>query len=127
MAIYVYTIETPKIYAAMNGAVHATDREDGPGGISPRLRACMPYIKFLDTALEQLPAQFRFAKVVNRGVKWAYPKPESHDPMAKFPIGSFLYWYEFKSSAVDFDVMCKSSQATRSTPHSVDTGRLLTN
>eukprot|EP01047_Picozoa_sp_COSAG01_P042109 COSAG01_NODE_3658_length_5818_cov_3.227138_2_plen_131_part_00 len=98
--------------------MHAPDREVGPGGISSRLRACLPFIKFLDTALETLPPQFHFKGRVNRGVKWAYPRcgrladgswATNHDPEKKFPAGEQFFWYEFKSCAQDFKVMYRDA------------------
>ena len=105
IAIFLYTIDEPKIYKFLNSAMHATDREVGPGNVSPMLRACMPFIKFLDAALEALPSRFHFTGRVNRGVKWAYPTPQTHDPEATFAVDSRFYWYEFKSAAQDFAVM----------------------
>ena len=57
VAIYLYTIDTPKIYEIINNAAHAPDREEGPGGLSPQLHACMPFIKFLDCATGQVPVR----------------------------------------------------------------------
>eukprot|EP01043_Picozoa_sp_COSAG02_P073230 COSAG02_NODE_14148_length_1304_cov_3.160166_2_plen_180_part_01 len=88
VAIYLYTIDDPKLYEIINTAAHSDDREDGPGGLSPQLRACMPFIKFLDCALEALPDKYVFEGRVNRGVKWAYPKGvDDHNPEAHFPKG----------------------------------------
>ena len=121
LAIYAYTLQNPKIYAVMNGAIHATDRENGKGGISPELRSCIPYMKFLDTALEELPEKYKFKGRVNRGVKWAFPDPESHDPEGAFPVGRTLYWYEFKSSAKSFDVMYHDCFCGESGPRTIFT------
>eukprot|EP01047_Picozoa_sp_COSAG01_P049975 COSAG01_NODE_5003_length_4531_cov_7.980687_2_plen_437_part_00 len=114
VAIYLYTMDNPKIYKVLNSAMHAPDRDVGRGGISPRLRACLPFIKFLDTALVSLPPRFHFKGRVNRGVKWAYPRcgrladsswATDHDPEKEFPVGDRFFWYEFKSCAQNFKVM----------------------
>ena len=105
IAIYLYTIDEPKLYKFINTACHAADRDVGQGGLSPSLRACMPYIKFLDTALERLPAKDHFKGRANRGVKWAFPKPEEHNPEAYFFPGRTFCWYEFKSASFSFDTM----------------------
>jgi hypothetical protein len=79
-----------------------------PGAdLSPALRACAPYIKLLDEALVQLPAGFVFRGRVQRGVKWVYPRPDTHDPEAYFAPGAVLMWYEFKSSSQKKEVMSR--------------------
>eukprot|EP01047_Picozoa_sp_COSAG01_P079939 COSAG01_NODE_15353_length_1347_cov_1.028045_1_plen_236_part_00 len=130
VAIYLYTVDNPKIYQVLNGAMHAPDREVGPNGISPRLQACLPFIKYLDTALESLPAEFRFKGRVNRGVKWAYPKcgrlsdgswSIDHDPEKAFPVGHHFFWYEFKSCAQDFKVMYREAFCGERGPRTIFT------
>ena len=121
VAIYLYTIDTPKLYEIINTAAHAADREEGPGGLSPQLRACMPFIKFLDCALEALPDKYVFAGRVNRGVKWAFPTPDDHDPEAHFPKGKQFFWYEFKSAAQQFDVMYNEMFCGESGPRTIFT------
>ena len=119
VAIYLYTIDQPKIYKFVNTACHAPDRDVGPGGLSPRLRACMPYIKFLDTSLERLPPKYLFKGRLNRGVKRAFPTPEAHDPVAHFPKGKQFFWYEFKSAAREFKVMYQESFCGESGPRTI--------
>ena len=121
IAIYLYTIDEPKLYKFINTACHAADRDVGQGGLSPSLRACMPYIKFLDTALERLPAKYHFKGRANRGVKWAFPKPEDHDPEAHFPKGRQFFWYEFKSAAFKFEVMYQETFCGESGPRTIFT------
>ena len=105
VAIYLYTIDSPKLYEMINSASHAPDRAADNGELSPKLRACMPFIKFLDSALDALPTKFLYTGRVNRGVKWAFPTPNEHDPEAHFPREKRFFWYEFKSAAQQFDVM----------------------
>ena len=121
LAIYLYTINAPKLYEIINSASHATDRDSGPGGLSPRLRACLPYIKFLDAALAALPAKYLHTGRVNRGIKWAFPSPETHDPERHFPIGKRFFWYEFKSAARDFQVMYQPCFCGESGPRTIFT------
>eukprot|EP01043_Picozoa_sp_COSAG02_P097801 COSAG02_NODE_33998_length_491_cov_0.778061_1_plen_163_part_11 len=83
-------------------------RAAGPGGLSAELRACMPYIKFLWVALEELPQKFHHVGRVQRGIKWAFPEPANHDPENFFYPGREFCWYEFKSSSTDFNVMYDS-------------------
>ena len=114
VAIYLYTIDAPKLYEIVNSASHSPDRDAGPSGLSPQLKACMPYVKFLDSALEALPLKYLFKGRVNRGVKWAFPTPEDHDPESHFPEGKRFFWYEFKSAAREFSVMCAPTQLSNS-------------
>ena len=81
----------------------------------------MPYIKFLDTSLERLPAKYLFKGRLNRGVKWAFPKPEEHDPEAHFPEGRQFFWYEFKSAAREFKVMYQPMFCGESGPRTIFT------
>ena len=114
LTIRVYTVEDPfALYRLINGEMHSPDRGSGPGGISVGLRACFPYIKLLWVSLEELPPQFHFSGRCQRGVKWAFPTPQvheparagDHDPEAYFYEGREFYWFEFKSSSTQFGVM----------------------
>ena len=74
LAIYVYTLEDPAVYTAVNGAMYNPARRGAQGvlpgpDLSPELQACLPYIRFLDTALERLPEAFIFRGRVHRGVR----------------------------------------------------------
>ena len=74
VAIYVYTLNEPPVYAAVNGEMFNKARRK-PGaisGISASLRACLPYIKYLDAALEALPECYIFQGEVRRGQKWVF-------------------------------------------------------
>jgi hypothetical protein len=68
LAIYVYTLTFPAVYTAVNRAMHTPERYAGQD-LSPELQACLPYIRFLDTALERLPEAFIFRGRVHRGVR----------------------------------------------------------
>ena len=81
------------------------DRGKGAGGMSDNLRACMPFIKYLDTALDQLPEQFNFTGRCLRGIKWVFPSEEDHDPEEYFKQGKRITFYEFKSSSRKMELM----------------------
>ena len=74
LAIYAYTLEDPGVYTAVNRAMYNPARRGVHGflpgpDLSPELQACLPYIRFLDTALERLPEAFIFRGRVHRGVR----------------------------------------------------------
>jgi hypothetical protein len=113
LAIHVYTLETPRVYAALNRAMFNPDRrKPGASGdnISAELRAVLPFAKYLDEALDKLPARYIYTGVVRRGVKWVYPKPSEHKevgPKGYFKRGAELLWYEFKSTSQSLEVMTR--------------------
>ena len=109
IAIHIYTLEDPRVYAVVNHAMFNPSRRKpgAPSHISDELRACLPFIKFLDAALAALPAEYVFRGEVRRGVKWVFPKPESHDPEAYFAPGAKLCWYEFKSTSKQQELMTR--------------------
>ena len=74
LAIYVYTLEDPAVYTAVNRAMYNPARRGAQGvlpgpDLSLELQACLPYIRFLDAALERLPEAFIFRGRVHRGVR----------------------------------------------------------
>jgi len=109
IAIYVYTLNEPRVYAAVNRQMFNKGRCK-PGaisGISDSLRACLPYIKYLEAALEKLPASFLFKGKVRRGQKWVFASPDKHDPESHFPVGQTIMWFEFKSTSTQQEVMTR--------------------
>jgi hypothetical protein len=107
VAIWVYTLAQPAVYAVVNGEMFNDERRK-PGaisGISDSLRACLPFIKFLDSALAKLPESYIFQGEVRRGTKWVYSSPAKHDPESHFPVGQMIMWYEFKSTSTEPKVM----------------------
>jgi hypothetical protein len=109
IAIHVYTLNEPPVYAVVNGEMFNTGRRK-PGaisGISDSLRACLPFIKFLDSALAKLPESYIFQGEVRRGTKWVYPSPTKHDPKSHFPVGQTTMSYEFKSTSTEPEVMMR--------------------
>jgi len=109
IAIHVYTLNQPPVYAAVNREMFnkARSKPGALSGISDSLRACIPFIKFLDAALEKLPDCYMFQGEVRRGQKWVYPSPGKHDPESHFPVGQTIMWFEFKSTSTQQEVMTR--------------------
>jgi len=110
VAIYVYTLADPPVFRVVNTAMFNPSRRQ-PGAsanVSADLQACLPYIKFLDTALAALPQEYLFKGEVRRGVQWVYPSPDTHDPKRYFAEGGTVMWYEFKSTSERQEVMTRS-------------------
>ena len=56
-----------------------------PGSdLSPELQACLPYIRFLDTALERLPEAFIFRGRVHRGVRSPPRRARTHPRLIEY-------------------------------------------
>ena len=109
VAIYLYTLNEPSVYAVVNGEMFNKGRRK-PGaisGISDSLRACLPYIKYFDAALAALPGSYVFQGKVRRGQKWVFSSPGKDDPVAHFPEGHKIMWYEFKSTSTQQEVMMR--------------------
>jgi hypothetical protein len=126
LAMFVYTLHDPNVYAPLGDALHGADRSSGPGGVSVRVRAWLPFAKLLDVALEQaalVPDWGYFIGQVFRGVKFAFPKPtvSEHNPVAYFPKGREMHWFEFNSSATEFEVMYQPWFCGKSGPRTVFT------
>ena len=90
IAIHLYTLADPAVHKVINKAMFNPTRRQsgggaaaapgGAGGVSAELTKCLPFIRFLDAALEALPAAYLYRGRVRRGVQWCYPSPERHDP-----------------------------------------------
>ena len=85
LAIYVYTLEDPAVYTAVNRAMYNPERRGAQGvlpgaDLSTELQACLPYIRFLDTALERLPEAFIFRGRVHRGVRSSPRRARARTP-----------------------------------------------
>ena len=111
IAIYLYTLARPSLYSVINKVMFNPARRTpgaaGAAGVSDDLRACMPYIKFLDAALEALPPAYVFRGELRRGVRWVYPSPDNHDPKRHFAVGGTIMWYEFKSTSKKQEVLTR--------------------
>jgi hypothetical protein len=108
LAFHVFTLQDPNLYRPLGAACHARDRQSGPAGISPQLRAFLPYMKLVDMGMDEAALFWGyFVGKTTRGVKYAFPEPlvATHDPEAHFPAGRELHWFEFNSSSTKFDVM----------------------
>eukprot|EP01043_Picozoa_sp_COSAG02_P047796 COSAG02_NODE_4620_length_5156_cov_2.045284_1_plen_557_part_00 len=132
LVIYVYTMQDPNVYGPLGSALHAPDRDSGPGGVSPRVRAFLPLSKLLDVALVEAARVWGpYVGQVFRGVKYAFPEPTLalHDPVGYFPSGHQpggppareLNWFEFNSSSTRFDVMYREWFCGKSGPRTVFT------
>jgi hypothetical protein len=117
IAIHLYTIAHPAVHKVINKAMFNPMRRQsgggaaaapgGAGGVSAELTMCLPFIRFLDAALEALPAAYLYRGRVRRGVQWCYPSPERHDPEGYFATGKMVTWYEFKSTSTSHAVMTR--------------------
>ncbi len=96
LAIYSYTLETPSIYKAINSAMFSPHRKSADGKLGDTFLACLPFIKYLDFSLLSLPKELHFQGKVYRGVKFAFPTPEKHNPEEYFYVGRTFHWFEFK-------------------------------
>jgi len=102
--IYLWTIQDPiKLYEFINSHLHSTEkRHKGPGSMSNELRACMPFIKLLNTSFDEgIKVWGPYVGDVWRGIKHAFPKPEQHDPEKYFYPDRVFFWYDFKASSKD--------------------------
>eukprot|EP01045_Picozoa_sp_COSAG04_P014646 COSAG04_NODE_1108_length_8231_cov_5.606247_4_plen_178_part_00 len=75
LAIHVYTLQEPNIYSPLGASLHdVANRANGPGGISADVAACLPFVKLLDSALEEVGIVWGFfVGQAFRGVKFAFP------------------------------------------------------
>ena len=105
LAIWLYTIEHPSIYSAINEAMFSPSRRVGAGGASPQLQQAMPFIRYLNRALLSLPQELHFQGTCFRGIRWVFPSPQDHDLKKHFSNRATLFFYEFKSSTQDRSVM----------------------
>jgi len=118
LAIYVYTLPDPAVFFVINRLLSAPDRMTAKG-ISLGLRACLPYIKFLDVALASLPESFRYQGEAFRGVKWVFPSPDEHNVGGYFCEGRKLRFFEFRSSSKDNRVMMDDNFCGREGPRTI--------
>ena len=70
----------PAVYKVVNKAMFNPDRRVTGSEISAELKACCPYIRFLDEALSRLPDRFVYHGRVQRGIKHVFPSLTEHDP-----------------------------------------------
>jgi hypothetical protein len=83
LAINVYTLTFPAVYTAVNRAMHTPERYAGQV-LSSELQVCLPYIRFLDTALERLPEAFIFRGRVHRGVRSPPRRARTHRRLIEY-------------------------------------------
>eukprot|EP00927_Polykrikos_kofoidii_P073692 TRINITY_DN69704_c0_g1_i1.p1 TRINITY_DN69704_c0_g1~~TRINITY_DN69704_c0_g1_i1.p1 ORF type:complete len:782 (+),score=90.55 TRINITY_DN69704_c0_g1_i1:61-2406(+) len=112
-AIYLWTCEEPRFYYFVNMALNSPRRMEH-GMLSEELAACLPYVKFLDEALTNLPDEFVHTGRCWRAVDWVYPSLRSHDPVTYFPRGREFYWFSFKSATADYRALEREKLQKRS-------------
>jgi hypothetical protein len=121
-AAYIYTHEELGVYQVLGEAMHDGARGAGPGGVSPRMRSCLPFIKLLDVGLVEAAIVWRFfVGQTLRGVKYAFPRPTvaDHDPERHFREGREFHWFEFNSSATNAQVMYEPYFCGRRGPRTI--------
>ena len=111
LAIYIYTLEFPSVYAVLSRIMVANDRASASGELSQEMRACLAFLKFLCEALACLPERFIFRSAQHhnrkclRGVKHVFENAANHNPAEWFPEGSYHGWYQLISTSTDRAVM----------------------
>jgi hypothetical protein len=103
--IWLYTVEFPCLYKAINLSMFCSGRRNASGQISAHLKQAMPFIKYLDHVLRLLPEEFHFKGRCYRGIRWAFPSPDRHDVAKHFLGKRTVFFYEFKSATQDKDLM----------------------
>jgi hypothetical protein len=96
-ALYLYTHDHFAICSVIDSHIFSPDRN--AKDTLQRLMSCLPFIKFVDSALLSLPAQFRFSGRVYRGIKWVFQSLQEHDPEKYFFHGRSLQFLECKSAS----------------------------
>eukprot|EP01043_Picozoa_sp_COSAG02_P049529 COSAG02_NODE_4982_length_4751_cov_8.305245_2_plen_1387_part_01 len=119
LTIWIYTLEQPAVYRAVNRALRA--RLDASGQMSEAVKACLPFIKRLDWALDQAPTQFQYTGRCFRGDKWVWLSPQQHDPAGFFEHGFEFSWHEFKSASREMDIVYNEKFCGRRGPRTIFT------
>ena len=109
LAIYSYSLEHLSLSEAVNRSMLDPQRQVEGSEAARRLAACLPYIKFLEAALEALPEAL-IHRTVDRGIKChrdaklCFPGDvdcdggaglQGHDVERHYPTGSVVCWYHF--------------------------------
>ena len=115
LAIWVYTLQVPNVFERMNALMN----DKAGRATSMGMAACLPYIRFLLTALKALPTSLHYKGKLKRGIKWVYESPDNHDPCGYFPRGKQIAWYGFKSCARDRRVMISPSFCGKIGPRTI--------
>ena len=67
LAIWLYTLDMPSVYKAINSAMFSMLRRNASGEVHAHLKQAMAFIKFLDFALKSLPKSFHYKGRCFRG------------------------------------------------------------
>jgi hypothetical protein len=113
IAIWLYTLEYPSVYRAINTAMFCRHRRTAEGGISEHLEQAMPFIRYLNHALKSLPEEFHFKGRCFRGIRHVFPSPEEHDLPKHFVGKITVFFYEFKSATQDKELMLEDRYCGR--------------
>ncbi|CAJ1331755.1 unnamed protein product, partial [Effrenium voratum] len=105
LALHTYTLKSPSVYSKISRLLNDPDRRKDVK--SPKMRAAMTFVKFMDVALGALPEKFLFQPageaVLYRGVKGFVHE----DLEGTFEAGTEICWYTFKSMTSDKELMRK--------------------
>lgn len=100
--IHWYTMQKPAVYAevsiVLNDCVERVKPEN------PKVKAVLPFLKVLTSALDDLmavPERFKFYGVAYRGIPYKF----SDEQWLKFKEGNQVAWYTVKSVATHVNVM----------------------
>ncbi len=111
--IWLYTLEHPSMYRAINAVMFSAHRRDAAGGISAHLKQAMPFIRYLNHALRSLPEEFHFKGRCFCCILWVFPSPEEHNVAKHFVGKRNVFFYEFKSATQDKKLMFEEGYCGR--------------
>jgi hypothetical protein len=101
LAIWMWSLEDPAVFRCCN--------ENGParkeGKVTQAFNQCLPFMRYLDFALLQLPAGFRFSGLCHRGVQYVFPSSKDHNPEKHFRMNTAMHFFEFSAASTDASVM----------------------
>ena len=128
LIIRLFTVSEPfAIYPILEAEMHSAGdyKEAGADGISDRLRACLPFIKFLWIAIASLPMHLVFTGKVHHCATWSTPIPDDcrqllarlydgdHSPYKfadeYFAVGREFFWHEFKVCSIKPSLMSSAT------------------
>ena len=98
-AIFVYTLDRPSIYKLVNGEASSKERGSHSIGGSTRINIVLPFILFLQEALEALPESLvlRDGQVLCCWIH-NFKIPGADEVVDRFPIHKHFYHFAFPSS-----------------------------
>ena len=112
LIIRLFTVSEPfAIYPILEAEMHSAGdyKEAGADGISDRLRACLPFIKFLWIAIASLPMHLVFTGKVHHCATWSTPIPDNQHADEYFAVGREFFWHEFKVCSIKPSLMSSAT------------------